>query len=112
MRLGYLNLVPYLNFFKTLHFNKFDVICDFSGDFSALPLIFAYLAGVKHFLPFIGISRDSFKINLWRKAYKTIMIGCPFSKHLVLTTQKLHSHIIFQAMLIDINPTFFVSLME
>lgn len=73
MRLGYLNLVPYLNFFKTLHFNKFDVICDFSGDFSALPLIFAYLAGVKQRFAFYRNSRDSFKINLWRKAYKTIM---------------------------------------
>jgi len=59
----------YINLYRILRENKWDVICDFTGDFSGLVLLTARLAGVKARLAFYRGSQYQFRPTFLKLAF-------------------------------------------
>lgn len=67
--LGYLSPIPYMKLFHYLSREKFDVVCDMTGNFAALVLASAKLAGIPKRISFFRESRNQFKPSLFRNIY-------------------------------------------
>ena len=72
IKLGYFNIFQYLNFCAFLRRYNFDVICDFSGDFSAIIMICGYAAKVSRRLVFYRNSRNAYVKNFYKDIYQLI----------------------------------------
>lgn len=72
-RTGYLDLLAYWRFFRFLRREHFGAICDFSGNFAALTLFCARLAGVKVRIAQYRGAEDHFKPTFFRKIYNRLM---------------------------------------
>lgn len=75
MRLGYFNLFGYWKFYKFLKKEQFDSICDFTGNFAALPLLIAKHADIKKRVAFYRGSTNHFKEDFLRLAYNKFLNG-------------------------------------
>ena len=73
LRLGYFSFLDYMSFYKYLQREKFDVVCDFTGDFSGLVLFISYLAGVEKRLAFYRNSMYNFKKTYMKCTYAKLM---------------------------------------
>ncbi len=73
LKLGYFNPFPYFKLYRFLKRNRFDSICDFTGNYAALPLSVAKAAGVTRRLAFYRGSSNRFKETLFRLAYNNWM---------------------------------------
>lgn len=69
-RVGYFNPINYIKLYKYFRKNKFDVICDFQGNFAGFVLLCAKLAGIKKRIAFYRESRNKFPNDPLRKCYK------------------------------------------
>lgn len=66
LKLGWFSIIDYYKLYRYLKKEKFDVVCDFTGDFSGLVLFTAKLAGIKKRLAFYRESKYQFK-SKWHK---------------------------------------------
>lgn len=66
MPLGYGNPLQYLGFFRFLRLHRFDAVCDFSGDFGALPMVVSRASGSPRRLVFYRSARNPF-VSAWYK---------------------------------------------
>lgn len=73
LRLGYFNFLGYNKLLNFLKKEQFDTICDFTGNFGALPLLVAKYAGVKRRVVFYRGSTNHFKEDALRLIYNKIM---------------------------------------
>lgn len=71
--MGYLDICAYRRFLRILRRERFDVVCDFSGNFSALTLLCARLVGVKIRIAQYRGAEDHFKPTLLRRIYNLAM---------------------------------------
>lgn len=72
-KLGYFSLKEYWNLYNYLKHEKFDTLCDFTGDFAGLVLFISKLAGVKNRLVFYRGSEYQFKITFFKLLYAKFM---------------------------------------
>ena len=68
-RLGYVSLLAYFKFYRFLKCKKIKTICDFTGNFSGIPLLLAKVAGVKIRIAQYRGAEDHFKLTLLRRIY-------------------------------------------
>lgn len=73
LSLGYLNVMSYCRLYKLCKQYKINVVCDFTGNFAGLPLMFASWAGLKKRISFYRGSTDHFKPTVLRKWYNSLM---------------------------------------
>ncbi len=73
LRLAYFNITGYWKLYKLLKKERYESICDFTGNFAALPLLIAKLAGIKKRLVFYRGSTNHFKEDDLRLFYNKIM---------------------------------------
>ena len=67
--LGLMNPIPYFKFYLYLKRNKFDVICDLTGNFSAWDLLCGNLAGIDNRIAFYRESRNQFNPTIFKNIY-------------------------------------------
>jgi len=68
-KLGYFNISSYLALKTYLEKGKYDVICDFTGNFAGLPLLVGKYAGVKNRTVFYRGAADHFKTSFIKVCY-------------------------------------------
>lgn len=73
LKLGYFSLSDYRNLYRYIKDNEFDVVCDFTGDFSGIVLLTAKLAGVQKRLVFYRSSEYRFKNTFLRRIYAKML---------------------------------------
>jgi len=61
INMGYVNIIGFYKFYKLIKRNKYDALCDFGGDFGAIPIFLSYLVGIKRRCVFYRNSDDMFK---------------------------------------------------
>lgn len=72
-KLGFWNFFEYLKLFHFLRKEKINTVCDFTGNFSGLPLTTARLAQTKIRIAFYRGSEDHFKKNTIKNIYNKTM---------------------------------------
>lgn len=70
MPMGYLNPVPFFRLSRFLKSNQFDAICDFGGDFGALPTFVSYLSKIQKRLVFYRSARNAYPPALYKRFYQ------------------------------------------
>lgn len=73
MKLGYFSPVGYFWLYKLIRRKKFDAVCDFTGNFSALPLVVARLSGVRRRVAAYRGATDHFPDTPFRSAYNKVL---------------------------------------
>lgn len=73
LKLGFFDLLQYFNLYKRLKKGSFIAICDFTGNFAALPLLMAKLAGIKKRVSFYRGSSNHFKEDTFRLLYNAAL---------------------------------------
>lgn len=66
---SYLNPRRWAQFYRFLRQNKFRAICDFTGDFAGITLLFARIAGVPKRIAFYRRSSHAFRLTFARLLY-------------------------------------------
>ena len=79
--LGYFSLMEYVRLYRYLRSNHVDTICDFTGNFAGIPLMFSFFAGVKKRIAFYRSSTNHFKETPFRLFYNYVVkkMVCIFS---------------------------------
>lgn len=72
VKVGYLNFVALWRLFNLLKKNKYDVVCDFTGDFAAFVLFTSRLAGIPKRITFYRNSHYTFKMSFLKKMFLKI----------------------------------------
>lgn len=72
-KLGLYNPLPYYNLCRYLKNNCHDVVCDFTGNFSAWDLLCAKLVNLPIRIAFYRESRNQFKPSPFKKVYANLM---------------------------------------
>ena len=67
--MGHFSLRSWFRFYQYLRKNKYQTVCDFTGDFAGIPILLAYLAGVPTRITLYRESRPQFKNSLLRSIY-------------------------------------------
>lgn len=97
LRLGYFNLFGYLKLYKFLKKEEFKSICDFTGNFAALPLLIAKLTDIKKRVAFYRGSTNHFKEDFLRLAYnKTLNRLIPLVSTSILANSKAALNFFFK----------------
>jgi len=73
LRLSYFSLFNYIKFYYLLKREKIDTVCDFTGDFSGLPLFVSKIAKVKNRIVFYRNSNNQFKKTFLKQLYLGII---------------------------------------
>ncbi|ORJ55881.1 glycosyltransferase family 4 protein [Geothermobacter hydrogeniphilus] len=73
MPMGYLNPIPYFRFHRFLMSEQYDTICDFTGDFGALPILVSYLSNIRNRLVFYRSACDSYKPTRSKLLYQRLL---------------------------------------
>ena len=73
LRLAYFNFIGYWKLFKFLKKEQFDSICDFTGNFAALPLLIGKLSGIKKRIAFFRKDTNTFKETKLRLTYNKFL---------------------------------------
>jgi len=71
--LGYFNPVSIIQYFRIFQKERYDVICDFNGNFAGLPLWLGQKAGIQKRLVFYRQGRNHFKASIAKNAYNQMM---------------------------------------
>ena len=66
---GFISFRSWYRFYQYIQKEQFDSVCDFTGDFSGIPLLIAKLAGIKNRIVFYRESQYQFKPNMFKLAY-------------------------------------------
>lgn len=72
-KLGYVSPLDYFKFYRFLKCKKIKTICDFTGNFSGIPLLLAKIAGVKIRIAQYRGAEDHFKPTLLRRIYNYLV---------------------------------------
>lgn len=97
MRLAYFNVSGYWNLYKLLKKMRFESICDFTGNFAAIPLLVAKFAGIKKRVVFYRGSTNHFKEDGFRLLYnKTLNLIIPKISSTVLANSKTSLNFFFK----------------
>jgi glycosyltransferase involved in cell wall biosynthesis len=72
-KLGYFSFLDYWKFYKYLKKEKFDTVCDFTGDFSGMTLLIARLSGIQTRLAFYRGSEYQFNQSFIKVFYAKTM---------------------------------------
>lgn len=72
-KLGYVSVGSFLNLYQMLKKEKYDAVCDFTGDFAGVPLTLAKLANIETRLSFYRGSQHRFKQDYFRLFYNKIV---------------------------------------
>ncbi|AUJ68898.1 glycosyltransferase [Pseudoalteromonas sp. NC201] len=72
-KLGALNLFSHIKLAFFIKKNRIDAVCDFTGNFSALPLLFSRFAGVKKRVASYRNSSDRFKKGLLKNTFSNFL---------------------------------------
>ena len=72
--LGYFNLLEYYKFKKKIEKEKYDAVCDLTGSFGALPLLFAKKAGIPKRVAFYRNSKEKYKNTYLKSKYSDFLI--------------------------------------
>lgn len=67
--LGFYSIQSWIKFYKYIKKEKFDVVCDFSGDFSGVSIIMAKLASIDKRIVFYRESEYQFKPTILKLLY-------------------------------------------
>ena len=73
LRLQYFNFSGYLRLYKLIKKENFESICDFTGNFAALPMLVAKLAGIRNRVVFYRGSTNHFKEDRFRLLYNKLL---------------------------------------
>lgn len=89
-KLGYFNVIDYLRFYFFLKNNKYDTVCDFTGNFAALPLLAAKFAGVEKRIAFYRGSTNRFDdTHKLKRTYNGFLLRLiPFVSTKILSNSK------------------------
>lgn len=71
--LGYFNLLNYINLYRDLIEKRVDAVCDFTGNYAALPLLTAKFAGINKRVAFFRGATRHFKETPLRLLYDGLM---------------------------------------
>lgn len=69
----YFNLIQYFHFYLFLRSNKYISICDFGGDFGALPITVAYVAKTPVRVVFYRCARNVYKPTKLKEIYQLLV---------------------------------------
>lgn len=72
MPMGYFNPLPYYRFSRLLREEGFDSVCDFCGDFGALPIVAAYAVQIPKRLIFYRSARNAYTPTLPKRCYQLL----------------------------------------
>ncbi|MBR3010289.1 MAG: glycosyltransferase [Prevotella sp.] len=68
-KIGYFNPIDYYWLIRFIVTNKYDIICDFTGNFAGLPMLCSKWAGVKKRIAFYRSSRNHFSAVFYKKLF-------------------------------------------
>lgn len=87
-KMGYLNLISLFWFYKYLKKENFNSICDFTGNFSGLYMLVAWLANVKIRIASYRQGSDHFNTNRLKRAYNEFvkMLALLFSSRVLFNS--------------------------
>ncbi|MBI6115947.1 glycosyltransferase [Salegentibacter maritimus] len=89
IEIGYFNAAKFYELYQILKKGEFDSVCDFTGNFAAIPLYLAKLAGIKNRLAFHRGSNNRFKETPIKMVYnKAINKQLPIVATSVLANSK------------------------
>ena len=71
--IGYFNLVEFLWLYRFIKDNKFDVVCDFTGNFAGVPILCAKIANVSKKITFYRNSANHFKDTWYNRLYDSFV---------------------------------------
>lgn len=72
-RIGYFSMIRYFSLLFLFKNSKTNVVCDFTGNFSGLILLFAKIVGIKKRVVFYRGSSDHFKKTILRTWYNNLL---------------------------------------
>ncbi|PKG88822.1 glycosyl transferase [Psychrobacter sp. Sarcosine-02u-2] len=72
-KIGYLNLKPLFKLIVFFKKNKIEAVCDFTGNFSGLVLMTAYVSCINKRIALYRSSSDRFKKNIMRAIYNKFL---------------------------------------
>lgn len=72
MPLGYLNFVRLFRLYHLIRQEKFDVVCDFNGNFAGMTMLVASLCGVKSRITWYRQAKDHFVSNIFKVLYNKL----------------------------------------
>lgn len=72
-KLGYFDVLKYLELKKEFKREKYEAICDLTGSFGALPLLMAKKAGISKRVGFFRNSKEKFKKSFLKTAYNDFL---------------------------------------
>lgn len=72
VKTGYLNLFALWKLSKIFKKNRYDAICDFTGDFAAFILVAGRLADISKRITFYRNSQYTFKMNFLKRIFLTV----------------------------------------
>lgn len=73
MPMGYINPLQYFQFYRFLVCSHFDAVCDFSGDFGAIPLVCASGAKVPRRFVFYRNARNPYVHTKYKRVYQSFL---------------------------------------
>ena len=71
IKIGYFSIQSWISLYRFLRNNKFDAICDFTGDFAGIPLLVARMAGIQNRVVFYRESKHQFAKSKFKSLYAT-----------------------------------------
>jgi glycosyltransferase involved in cell wall biosynthesis len=87
--LGYLNFHSFKEYYKIFAINKFDVICDFNGNFAGVTVLLARLAKVNKRITFYRRSSNAFHPSKAKLLYNTFVnrLVYKYSTHILSNSE-------------------------
>jgi glycosyltransferase involved in cell wall biosynthesis len=71
--MGYFDPLPYLGFRSLLKSGQYDAVCDFGGDFGALPMLVSRASGVGNRLVFYRSARNAYSATKAKLLYQRML---------------------------------------
>lgn len=93
-RLGYFNPLPYIKLLHFLKKNNFDVVCDFTGNFSAFDIFCCKILKVPIRIVFYRESRNQFRPTLLKTFYaqEVAKLSYKFSTKILSNSEEALNH--------------------
>jgi glycosyltransferase involved in cell wall biosynthesis len=90
MKIGYLDPLAHLNFYRFLRNNRFEAVCDFGGDFGGLTNLVAWVARVPKRLVFYRSAQSAYQPTPFKRFYQHFLnrLVCTFSTHILSNSQE------------------------
>jgi glycosyltransferase involved in cell wall biosynthesis len=73
MPLGYFNVIRAIRFYEFIRRERFDTVCDFNANFSAIVIMVSWLAGIRKRISFYRQASDHFHTNFFKRIYNLLL---------------------------------------